>query len=222
MAGIARVGDIVGAGGILVGPFSPDVTVNGRPVALTGCAYTPHGACFSAPPVIPHCFGVVGSIPSGVTVNGIPPLTKGSIAFCLDPVLTASSDVILIESGLAQAAGLAAAVSGGGGLEGMSAYEKIGLQAAGSILSGEDPSKVLTSAVLSAGGAAASGAISSQLVSEGLSKAAAAATAQVVVAGGRAVVTGQDVGAALVTSAVNAGVGAGVNAAQGEIKKVIK
>lgn len=221
MAGIARVGDIVGLGGILVGPFSPDVTVNGRPVALTGCAYTPHGACFSVPPVVPHCFGVVGSIPSGVTVNGIPPLTKGSIAFCLDPVLTASSDVIMIESGLAQAAGIAAAV-GGGGLEGLSAYEKIGLQAAGSLLSGEDPSKVLTSAVISAGGVAAGGAVTERLVAEGISKAAAQAAAQVVVAGGRAAVTGQDIGAAIVTSAVTAGVNTGIDAAKGEIKKVIK
>lgn len=221
MAGIARVGDILGAGGILIGPFSPDVTVNGRPVALEGCAYTPHGACFSVPPVIPHCFGVVISIPSGVTVNGVPPLTKGSLAWCQDPILTASSDVILIESELASLASLASSVSGGG-LEGMSAYEKIGLQAAGSLVSGEDPTKVVTSAVISAGGVAAGGAVSNALVAEGISKAAAQATAQVVVAGGRAVVTGQDVGTALVTSAVTAGVGAGVNAAQGEIKKVIK
>lgn len=222
MAGIARVGDIVGLGGILVGPFSPDVTVNGRPVALAGCAYTPHGACFNVPPVVPHCFGVVISIPSGVTVNGVPPLTKGSIAFCRDPVLTASSDVILIESELAQIASLAATASGGGGLENMSAYEKIGLQAAGSLLSGEDPNKVLTSAVISAGGVEVGGAVSDRLVSEGISKAAAQATAQVVVAGGRAAVTGENVGAALVGSAVTAGVNAGVNAAQGEIKKVIK
>ncbi len=219
MAGIARVGDIVGKGGILVGPFSPDVTVNGRPVALLGCAFTPHPPCGPQQPQ--HCFGIVISIPSGVTVNGVPPLTKGSIATCKDPILTASSDVIIMESGLAQAASLAATVSGGG-FEGMSAYEKIGLQAAGSLVSGEDPNKVLTSAVISAGGVAAGGAVSDRLVAEGISKAAAQATAQVVVAGGRAAVTGQDVGTALVTAGVTAGVSAGVDVAKGEIKKVIK
>lgn len=221
MAGIARVGDIVGLGGVLIGPFSPDVTVNGRPVALTGCAYTPHGACFSVPPVIPHCFGVVGSIPSGVTVNGVPPLTKGSVAFCLDPILTASSDVILIESELAQIASLAAS-AGGGGIEGLSAYEKIGLQAAGSILSGEDPSKVATSAAIASAGVAGGGAVSEALVAEGVSKGIAQATAQVTVAGGTALVTGQNVGVAVVSSAVTSGVNAGIDAAKGEIKKVIK
>jgi len=219
MAGIARVGDIVGKGGILVGPFSPDVTVNGRPVALEACVFTPHPPCN---PYLPqHCFGIVLSIPSGVTVNGVPPLTKGSIATCADPILTASSDVIIMESGLAAIASIAASAASGDA-SGMSAYEKIGYQAAGSILSGEDPNKVLTSAAIASAGVAGGGAISEKLVAEGVSKAAAAATAQVAVAGGRAVVTGENVGAALVTSAVTAGVGAGVNAAQGEIKKVIK
>lgn len=218
MAGIARVGDIVGKGGILVGPFSPDVTVNGRPVALEACIFTPHPPCGPKGPQ--HCFGIVLSIPSGVTVNGLPPLTKGSIATCKDPILTASTDVIIIESDLAQIAGLAASLSGG--QPSMSAYEKIGLQAAGSLLSGEDPNKVLTSAAIASAGVAGGEAISGQLVAEGVSKAAAQVTAQVAVAGGRAAVTGQDVGAALVTSAVTAGVQTGVNAAQGEIKKVIK
>lgn len=221
MAGIARVGDIVGLGGVLIGPFSPDVTVNGRPVALEGCAYTPHGACFSVPPVIPHCYGVVLSIPSGVTVNGLPPLTKGSIAICKDPILTASSDVILIESELAQIAGLAASVSGGG-LEGLSAYEKIGLQAAGSILSGEDPSKVIQSAAIASAGVAGGGAVSEALVAEGVSKGIAQAAAQATVAGGTAIVTGQNVGVAVVSSAVTSGVNAGVDVAKGEIKKVTK
>ena len=42
MPGAARVGDILGPGGVLTAPFSPDVFVNGRPVALFACVYTPH------------------------------------------------------------------------------------------------------------------------------------------------------------------------------------
>lgn len=222
MAGIARVGDIVGLGGVLIGPFSPDVTVNGRPVALEACVFTPHGPCFNVPPIVTHCYGVVLSIPSGVTVNGVPPLTKGSIATCQDPILTASSDVILIESEFAQIASIASTASGGGGLENMSAYEKIGLQAAGSILSGEDPSKVAVSAAIASAGVAGGGAVSQSLVAEGVSRGVAQATAQATVAGATALVTGQNVGTAVVASAVTSGVNAGVDAAKGEIKKVIK
>lgn len=147
MAGIARVGDIVGKGGVLVGPFSPDVTVNGRPVALTGCVFTAHPPC--GPKAPQHCFGVVIGIPEGVTVNGIPPLVKGSIATCEDTVITASDDVFIVGGLLGSiiSAGFGLVSGGGGSLSGL---EKIGYSAVGSILGGQDPTKVLTSAAIGA------------------------------------------------------------------------
>jgi hypothetical protein len=98
MAGIARVGDIVGMGGILIGPFSSDVFVNDRPVALQGCVFTPHPPC--NPYALQHCFGSVFASGGGVTVNDISPLEKGSIATCADSVKTASGDVTISGGGL--------------------------------------------------------------------------------------------------------------------------
>ena len=100
MPGIARVGDILGPGGVLTAPFSPDVTVNGRPVALEGCVYTAHPCCGlkGCPPT--HCFGPTFAIPAGVTVNGLPPIVKGSLGLCGHSVSTASQDVIISGGGL--------------------------------------------------------------------------------------------------------------------------
>lgn len=101
--GVARFGDILGRGGILVAPVSPDVTVNGRPVALEGCVYTPHWGCPKDPR---HCVGPTFAVPEGVTVNGLPPITKGSIGLCLEPVTTASEDVFIAGTALGQAVSL--------------------------------------------------------------------------------------------------------------------
>lgn len=94
MPGAARVGDILGPGGVLTAPFSPDVTVNGRPVALLGCIYTPHPCCGvkGCPPA--HCGGPTGTVVFGVQVNGLLPVVKGSPGLCGHTVRTASSDVI--------------------------------------------------------------------------------------------------------------------------------
>ena len=103
--GIARVGDILGPGGVLTEPFSPDVTVNGRPVALFGIAYTAHPCCGvkGCPPT--HCFGTTSDIPAGVTVNGIPPITKSGKGLCGHGVQTVSQDVKIVGGGLAGMAG---------------------------------------------------------------------------------------------------------------------
>jgi hypothetical protein len=95
MAGIARVGDILGPGGILTGPFSPDVFVNGRPAALFGIRYTAHPCCGAkgCPPA--HCGGPTFDIPAGVYINGIPPVTKSGKGLCGHGVKTASDDVII-------------------------------------------------------------------------------------------------------------------------------
>ena len=95
MPGISRLGDILGPGGILVGPVSGDVFVNDRPVALEFCIYTPHPCCGvpNCPPS--HCFGPTFAIGKGVTVNGVPPIVKGSKGLCGHTVSTSSSDVII-------------------------------------------------------------------------------------------------------------------------------
>ena len=105
MAGVARVGDILGPGGVLTAPFSPDVFVNGRPVALFGCIYTPHPCCGKkgCPPT--HCKGPTFDIPAEVTVNGLPPITKSGRGICGHGVMTASTDVVI-------GAGLFGAIAG--------------------------------------------------------------------------------------------------------------
>jgi hypothetical protein len=115
MAGIARVGDILGPGGILTAPISPDVFVNGRPVALEFCFYTPHPCCGAqgCPPA--HCGGPTFAIPGGVTVNGLPPIVKGSKGLCGHAVQTASSDVIIVGGG--GIGGLAGGFAGGQALK---------------------------------------------------------------------------------------------------------
>lgn len=218
MAGIARVGDILGFGGILTAPFSPDVFVNGRPVALMGCVYTPHPPC-GVPGQEFHCVGPTLGIPEGVLINGLPPITKGSIGLCQDTVKTASGDVQIAGGLLSTAVGLAAGAFGDGPPDlGLTAVEKIGLDVAFAVMSGEDPTKVLTGAVLNIAGKELSGAVNKELVGEGINKAAAEVAAQVASAGFKAAATGQNIGGAV----VSAGVGAGVNKAAGEIKKVVK
>lgn len=93
MAGIARIGDIYGKGGVVIGNASSSVTVNGRPVALEGANFTPHFKCGPAGPQ--HCFGVIFGSGRGVTIEGQAPLTKGSKGTCGESVMTASSDVII-------------------------------------------------------------------------------------------------------------------------------
>lgn len=104
MAGIARVGDIVGKGGLLTAPFSPDVTVNGRPVALMGAIYTAHPPCSPKQPQ--HCYGPTFDIPYGVTINGMIPITKSGRGLCGDGVKTASSDVSIVGGALGMAASI--------------------------------------------------------------------------------------------------------------------
>jgi hypothetical protein len=103
MSGVARVGDLLGRGGLLTFPFSPDVTANGRPIALMGCIYTPHVGC---PVNKLHCIGPTFPFPAGVTVNGVYPITKGCFGLCLHPVMTASTDVIIAGGIFDQIAGI--------------------------------------------------------------------------------------------------------------------
>ena len=95
--GLARVGDILGPGGILVGNSSSTVTVNGRPVALTGIFYTPHPPC--SPQKFLHCFGIAFDFDGGLEIEGQIPITKGGKGICGHGVTTASSDVLSMGGG---------------------------------------------------------------------------------------------------------------------------
>ena len=93
MPGVARLGDIVGPGGVLVAPVVPSITVDGRPVAHIGTMVTPHMCCGmkGCPPT--HCFSSVVMGDPNVTVNGIPIAYKGAFTLCGHTIKTASSGV---------------------------------------------------------------------------------------------------------------------------------
>lgn len=95
--GLVRIGDILGPGGLVIGNASSSVTVNGRPVALVGCAYTPHLGCSPKKPL--HCFGTVIDFAGGLTIEGQIPLTKGAKGICGHGMQTASNDVISMGGG---------------------------------------------------------------------------------------------------------------------------
>lgn len=112
--GLVRIGDILGPGGLVIGNSSSSVTVNGRPVALLGCAYTPHLGCTPKKPL--HCFGTIIDFPGGLTIEGQTPLTKGGKGICGHGIQTASDDVISMGGGglLGTIVGLALGALGSG------------------------------------------------------------------------------------------------------------
>jgi len=98
MPGIARVGDAYGPGGVLTAPVSPNVIVNGRPVALDSVAYTSHPCCGAKGCPKSHCGGVVFATQARgfrVIVNGVPPVLRGDRGTCGHNVRTASSTVLV-------------------------------------------------------------------------------------------------------------------------------
>ena len=98
MPGIARLGDILGPGGVLGFPVSPNVLVNGRPVALDGARYSAHPCCGAkkCPPA--HCGGPTSGLQAKaarVLVNGLPPILLGDPGACGHTVRTASENVFV-------------------------------------------------------------------------------------------------------------------------------
>lgn len=96
MPGIARTGDVYGPGGVLTTPVSPNVLVNGRPVALNAVVYTAHPCCgeLGCPPS--HCYGIVPGVTAlgfRVLVNGVPPVLLGDKGTCGHAIRTASENV---------------------------------------------------------------------------------------------------------------------------------
>ena len=107
MPGIARVGDVYGPGGILGSPISPNVLVNGRPVALNAARYTAHPCCGARGCPPSHCGGsTYGQQAAGfrVLVNGVPPILRGDRGDCGHAVRTASFNVLVGRGGLAPGA----------------------------------------------------------------------------------------------------------------------
>lgn len=94
MSGVTRQGDLFGPGGVVFGNSASNVTVDGRPVALSGSFYTPHIKCNPKDPL--HCFGIVTSKVRNVLVNGAPPLTQGAKGTCGHTVSGGSSTVIIV------------------------------------------------------------------------------------------------------------------------------
>lgn len=154
MAGVARVGDIVGKGGILTFPFSSSVTVNDRPIALFGCMFTPHPPCSPQQPQ--HCFGVVLGLDNNVSVEGMIPLTGASIGTCGDKVLTSSSDVIIAGGLMDLAVSLAA---GQASPSSVTALESIAISSAGQIMNGQNIGDVTKGAAVQYGVGQAAGAV---------------------------------------------------------------
>ena len=96
MPGIARVGDILGPGGVLGSPVSPNVIVNGRPVALNTARYSSHPCCGARGCPPSHCGGQTFGTQAagfGVLVNGAPPILRGDRGQCGHGVRTSSSTV---------------------------------------------------------------------------------------------------------------------------------
>lgn len=94
---VVRVGDLFGMGGVVLYPATSSVTVNGRPVATFGAAYTPHLGC--TPKTPQHCVGVIFDMPAGVTMDGQIPLTKGAKGICGHSPMSSSEDVFIVGGG---------------------------------------------------------------------------------------------------------------------------
>lgn len=88
----ARVGlDIVGAGGVILGPGAPTVLVNMLPQSTIFDAVAPHVPC----PVIPiHCAATLVSGSLTVISQGLPATRLGDLASCGDSIVTGSINVI--------------------------------------------------------------------------------------------------------------------------------
>lgn len=81
MAGVQRVGDANGAGGVITSGVS-SVRVNGRPIAVVGKKVTPHPCCGKrgCPPV--HCSATTSGGIGSVRAGGSPVIVAGDADTC--------------------------------------------------------------------------------------------------------------------------------------------
>jgi uncharacterized Zn-binding protein involved in type VI secretion len=90
---MARMGDIVGPGGVISAGV-PSILVNGQPAAFLGAPVTPH-ACCGAPGCDPHCVAHIVTGAPTILVNGIPAVYVGCMASCADAVVMGAPGVII-------------------------------------------------------------------------------------------------------------------------------
>lgn len=217
MSGVVRTGDLFGMGGVVTAPAAASVTVNGRPIALQGAAYTPHLGCSPKSPQ--HCTGVIFDQSAGVTVEGSIPLTKSAIGVCGHSPSTSSDDVFIVGGGFGL---LGSALSFGLGQLDFGASDLGGLasgyaEVASSVT---DSLNVVSSTVSEAtGGGAlgqiAGGAAKSFVTSVGTGVVRNAAS---VAAGGRS----QSLTSVLESSAIGSISGAVTNVVSGAVNSAIK
>ena len=93
MAGIQRVGDANGAGGVITGPGSPNVRMNGRPISLSGDSVSPHPCCGrkGCPPI--HCYATTVGSSNTVRANGQSLVLTGDVDTCGHARAGGSTDV---------------------------------------------------------------------------------------------------------------------------------
>lgn len=88
MPGAARVGQDI-AGGLVVGPGSTTVVINGSPASLVGDQVVSHGSP-------PHTASMIVTGSTSVVIDGKPLAVQGlSIASCQHPMSTGSPTVIV-------------------------------------------------------------------------------------------------------------------------------
>ena len=93
--GVLRLGDANAGGGLIaMAGCDPTVLVNGRPIAISGAAVTPHPPC-GAKGGYAHCISTVVYKPSTILVNGKPIATWPTYDTCGHPRMTGSLDVII-------------------------------------------------------------------------------------------------------------------------------
>ena len=92
MAGIQRVGDANGAGGVITSGID-SVRMNGRPVAITGAGVSAHPCCGrrGCPPI--HCYATTAGGSGSVRVGGIPVSLTGDADTCGHARAGGSGDV---------------------------------------------------------------------------------------------------------------------------------
>lgn len=89
-----RRGDPNAAGGLVIGPCAPSVTINGRPVSVPSDSVTPHPCC-GRPGCSIHCRAVTTIGSSTVYAEGKPIVYVGSPDSCFHPRASGSTNVVI-------------------------------------------------------------------------------------------------------------------------------
>lgn len=90
---VQRVGDANAAGGVITGPGSPSVRMNGRAISLHGDSVSAHPCCGrrGCPPI--HCYATTVASSTTVRANGINIVLTGDVDTCGHPRVGGTADV---------------------------------------------------------------------------------------------------------------------------------